>query len=376
MLKPWSYQEEYKKLRKKILYSLDKVFKSNNLFFGNELIKFEKAFLKKNKSKYGVAVKNGTEALIIALKCLNIGFGDEVITVSNTAIPTVSAIRSVGAIPKFVDINDNYLINVSLIEKKISKKTKAIIAVHLYGQSCDMTNINKIAKKNNLKVIEDCAQAQGAMHKNINVGNFGDIGCFSFYPTKILGAYGDGGFLTTKNNNLFKKLRRIRFYGIEELNPKNKYNNKYYAFEDGINSRLDEVQAAILNIKINYLNNYIKRRQTIAKIYDNKLKNTNLVLPKIFYKNNHTYHLYVVRHKERNKILKKLIKKGLELKINYPYPIHKMKAYNNNSKNNYDLSKTEKFSKEIFSLPIYPEIKKKDLLYIIKLIKSTLNSVN
>ena len=165
MIKAWSYQKEYTFLRKKILQSLDKVFKSNKLFFGKELETFEKNFIKKNKSKYGVGVKSGTEALIIALKTLNISNKDEVITVSNTAIPTVSAIKAVGANVKFVDVNEYYLMNIDDLKKKITKKTKAIIAVHLYGQSCDMTKICAIAKKNNIKVIEDCAQAHGAQHK-------------------------------------------------------------------------------------------------------------------------------------------------------------------------------------------------------------------
>ena len=238
MIKPWSYEKEYRFLRKKILRSLDNVFKSNKLFFGNELEAFEKEFIKINKSKYGLGVKSGTEALIIALKALNISNNDEVITVSNTAIPTISAIKAVGAEVKFVDVNEYYLMSTDDLEKKITKNTKIIIVVHLYGQSCDMSKICKIAKKYNIKVIEDCAQAHGATYKDKFVGNFGDIGCFSFYPTKNLGAYGDGGFITTNNFNLYKKIRRIRYYGIEQLNPKNKFNNKYYSFEDGINSRL------------------------------------------------------------------------------------------------------------------------------------------
>ena len=261
MIKPWSYEVEYKLLSKKILNSIDRVFKSNQLFFGKELNKFEKTFIKKNKSKFGVGVKSGTEALIIALKALNISNNDEVITVSNTAIPTIAAIKSVGAKVKFVDVDEYYLMNTDDLKKTITKKTKAIIAVHLYGQSCDMSKICLLAKKNKIKVIEDCAQAHGAKHKNIFVGNFGDIGCFSFYPTKNLGAYGDGGFLTTKNLLLYEKMRRIRFYGIEQLKPKNKFNKKYYSFENGINSRLDEIQSSILNLKIAYFHKNLSKKK-------------------------------------------------------------------------------------------------------------------
>ena len=251
MIKTWSFVEEYKDFRKKILNSIDKTLKSGELFFGKQLEQFEKNFLKYNKFKYGIAVGSGTDALLIALKTLGIGDnkGDEVITVSNTAIPTVSAIKSAGAKAVFVDIGNDYLIDVNKIQKYINKNTKAIIPVHLYGQSCDIEKICKIAKKNNLKVIEDCAQAQGAKFNNKYVGSFGDIGCFSFYPTKILGAYGDGGFISTNSIKLFQKARRIRFYGIEQLINKNKFFKKYYANEHGVNSRLDEVQAAILNIK-------------------------------------------------------------------------------------------------------------------------------
>ena len=181
---------------------------------------FDANFIKKYKAKYGVAVGSGTDALFIALKSLGIKNGDEVITAANTAIPTISAIRNVGAIPKLVDIGDDYLIDVSKIRKEISKKTKAIIPVHLYGQTCNMDEINKISKRYKLKIIEDCAQSQGSKFKNKYCGTLGELGCFSFYPTKILGAYGDGGFILTNDYDLYKKIKRIRFYGIETLDKK------------------------------------------------------------------------------------------------------------------------------------------------------------
>ena len=369
MIKPWSYEKEYSFLRKKILCSLDTVFKSNKLFFGKELEKFEKNFIKMNESNFGLGVKSGTEALIIALKALNISNNDEVITVSNTAIPTISAIKAVGADVKFADINEHYLIDVDDLKKKITKKTKAIIAVHLYGQSCDMTKICSIAKKNKIKVIEDCAQAHGAQHKNIFVGNFGDVGCFSFYPTKNLGAYGDGGFVTTKNLALYKKIRRIRYYGIEQLNPKNKFNNKYYSSEDGINSRLDEVQSSILNLKIKYLKKNLAKKRKLASIYNKYLNNKYLTLPKVHTDNKHTYHQYVVRSENREMVLKNLIKKNIYLNIIYPYPTHIMPPF----KKNIKLKKTEKYSKEIFSLPIYPNLSKNHQMKIIDSLNKTLS---
>ena len=372
----WNYKKEYSYLRKNILNSIDKVLKSGNIFFGNELKKFEHNFNKLNKSRYGLAVGSGTEALYIALKGFGIGHGDEVITVSNTAIPTASAITSTGATIKFVDINEDYLIDPKKILKKINKKTKAIIPVHLYGQSCDMDEINKIARKNRLKVIEDCAQAQGAMYKNKYVGTLGDVGCFSFYPTKILGAYGDGGFITAKSKKIFEKMRRIRFYGIESLNKKNKFFGKYYSNEQGINSRIDEMQLSILNIKLLQVNKFISKRIKIAKYYKDKLKNTSLILPNIGKNNKHVFHLFTVYHKKRNLIFKKLRKFGIKLNIYYPYPIHKMKSYKflkNNKK--LKLHVTEKMSQGIFSLPLYPEIPPGDLEKITKSLKSVLKSI-
>ena len=373
MIKAWSYTEEYKELRNKILKNIDKSLKSGNIFFGNELDKFEKLFIKKNKFKYGVAVGSGTDALYLSLLALGIGVGDEVITVSNSAIPTVSAIKSSGASIKFVDVDENYLIDPKKIEKKISNKTKAIIPVHLYGQSCDMDKICLIAKKYNLKIIEDCAQAQGARYKNKFVGSFGDTGCFSFYPTKILGAYGDGGFISTSSWSLYKKLKRLRFYGIEQNDKKNRFNKKYYANNHGTNSRISELQAAILNIKLPKVNKWIDKRRYIAKTYMRHLKNTNLVLPNEKKNCKHVFHLFVVYHPKRNLIIKKLKKNKILVNINYPFPIHKMKAYKNSTNsNNKNLINTEKFSKGIFSLPLYPKLKINDVTKISNVLKTIL----
>ena len=252
MIQYWNYLNEYKIEKKNFLYTINKVFNSGTLLLGDELKKFEKNYCKFNKSKFGLGVANGTDALFIALKSLGIGKDDEVITVSNTAIPTVAAIVNTDAIVKFVDIGKDFLIDTSKISNLINKKTKAIIVVHLFGQMCEMDAVMKVAKKYKLKVIEDCAQATGAMYKGKKAGTVGDVGCHSFYPTKILGAYGDGGFLTTNNKSLFEKMHRYRFYGIDTLGVNKKWQNKYYSIDKGINSRLSEVQSIILNlIKIN-----------------------------------------------------------------------------------------------------------------------------
>jgi len=376
MINFWSYKSEYKRLNNKFLRSIDTSLKRGNVFFGDELKKFEKNFLKKNKSKYGAAVGSGTEALIIALKSLNIGYGDEVITVSNTAIPTVSAIVNVGATPKYVDIGKDYLMDYKKIQILINSKTKAIIPVHLYGQSCNMDLINQIAKKNKLKVIEDCAQAQGAKFRNKFVGTFGDLGCFSFYPTKILGAYGDGGFVITKNINLFKRIKRLRFYGIETINKKNKFFNDYYAQENGINSRLDEIQSSILNIKLKYLDQNISKRRKIANYYINQLKKTSLTLPKENSKCKHVYHLFTVHHPRGNFIMNQLIKKKIQSRKIYPHLIHKMKAYSHLTKvGRNKLNNTEILNKGIFCLPLYPDLNTKDIRKIIYNLKKILSNL-
>jgi len=366
MIKSWDYKKEYNHLKKDILRAVDTVLKSGNLFFGNELSKFEKNFLKINDSKYGVAVGSGTDAIYLSLKALNIGRNDEVITVANTAIPTVSAIRNTGASVKFIDVGKDYLIDVSKIEKSITKKTKAIIPVHLYGQSCDMENLIKIGKKYNVKIIEDCAQAQGATFKKKKVGALGITGCFSFYPTKILGAYGDGGFITTNDRKLYLKIRRLRFYGMEQMDSSKWWNKKYFAVENGTNSRLSEIQASILNIKIKYINEFIKKRRKIAKMYDNGITNSEIIKPFENKNNKHVYHLYVVTSNNRDSILKIMKKNKINLGIQYPYPIHKMLAYQNSKYTNLD--NTEKFSKRIFSLPIYPTLEEQKIKKIINIL--------
>ena len=377
MIKTWSYKEEYIKNRKTILKAIDKTLFSGNLFFGNQLKKFENSFIKQNKSRYGVAVGSGTDALIIALKALGIGknFNDEVITVSNTAIPTASAIISAGAKPIFVDIGNDYLINTLKIKKAINKNTKAIIPVHLYGQACKMDEIMKIAKRYKLKIIEDCAQAQGAKFKNKLVGTFGDFGCFSFYPTKILGAYGDGGFVTTNSFKMFQKIKRLRFYGIEQNDKKNKFNRIYYSNEHGLNSRLDEIHSSILNIKIKQVKKFIRKRCQLAKIYNKELSNTSLLLPKENVNCKHVYHLYTVYHPKRAKIIKELERKKIKINIYYPYPIHKMKGYLSKKNKDSELPKTNNAYKGIFSLPLYPELKIKNLKKIIKILKQILIKV-
>ena len=374
MIKFWSYEREYKKYKKSILYNIDKTINKGNVFFGEQIKQFEKNFIKKYKAKYGIAVGSGTDALLISLKTLNLKPGDEVITAANTAIPTISAIINAGGKPKLVDIGEDYLIDVKKIEKAITKKTKAIIPVHLYGQMCDMDTIQKIVKKNKIIIIEDCAQSQGAKFKNKFAGTFGKFGCFSFYPTKILGGYGDGGFILTNDFKSFKQIKRIRFYGIETI-EKTKFKNKYYSNENGVNSRLDEIQSSILNFKLKKIDAFIQRRKQIAKDYIFNLSSTDLKLPLANNNNDHVYHLFTVYHPKGNIIKKKLNKLKIQTRTIYPYPIHKMKAYSKIIKDKKNLKNSEKKSRGIFCLPLYPELKKQEINKVCIALKSIIKRI-
>lgn len=374
MIAFWSYKNEYNKYNSKLNNFFNQTLKSGQIFFGQNLKKFEYNFIRKYKSKYGIAVGSGTDALLISLMSLHLKKNDEIITASNTAIPTISAIVNSGAKPVLVDINEDYLIDTDKIEKKITKKTRAIIPVHLYGQSCDMNKIIKIAKKYKLEIIEDCAQSQGAKFKNKFVGTFGSFGCFSFYPTKILGGYSDGGFILTNNYKYYSAIKKIRFYGIDTVDKKNKFYNKYYSNLNGINSRLDEINSKILDFKLKKIDYFISRRRFIANIYNSELRNTKLILPYMNKDKFDVFHLYTVYHKKRDLIIKKLLKQKIQTRIIYPYPIHKMKGYSFLfKKEKYKISETK--SKGIFSLPLYPELDIKKVKIICKKLRKILLSI-
>ena len=372
MIRFWSYEREYKRYKNSILNIIDKTIRKGNIFFGQQIDSFEKNFIKKYKARYGIAVGSGTDALLISLKTLNLKPGDEIITAANTAIPTISAIINAGGTPKLVDIGEDYLIDPNKINKAITKKTKAIIPVHLYGQMCDMDRINKIAKKNKIIIIEDCAQSQGAKYKDKYAGTIGKFGCFSFYPTKILGAYGDGGFILTNNYEAFKQIKRIRFYGIETI-ENTKFKNQYYSNENGMNSRLDEIQSSVLNFKLRKVNEFIKKRKALAKIYLKMLSETNLILPKEKLNSSHVYHLFTVYHPKAKLIKNKLKRLNIQTRSIYPYPIQNMKAYSKIIKNKKDLKNSNKKSKGIFCLPLYPELKRTEVIKISKILKRILS---
>ena len=350
--------QSYKENKRAFDRVIIKTLVDGSYILGENVKRFEKNFSNYLNTKYSIAVANGTDAIHLGLRSLNIGKGDEVIVPSHTAIGTVYAVEMSGAKVVFADIEkDFFTIDPKSIKKKITKKTKAIICVHLYGQSCDLKNIVKLAKNNNLSLIEDCSQAHGAKYQRKKVGNFGTLSCFSLYPTKNLGAFGDAGIITTNNKKVDKKLKLLRQYGWNE-SRKSKHM--------GWNSRMDEIQAAILNIKIKKLDFNNKRRKEIAKIYNQNLNIKHIEVPKIRNVNDHVFYLYVIKCKKRNQLKKFLKNNGVNTGIHYLIPVHKEKTY---IKQNIKLEETEKVPKEVLSLPCYPELKLKDQEKVINLIK-------
>ena len=377
MIKVWNYVKEFENEKEEIYEAITDVLTSGCLVFGKNLENFENEFAKYCDSTRGIGVGNCTDAIFIALKAMDVGPGDEVITVSNTAVPTVAAIHATGATTKFVDINqESYSMDVNLLEAAVSDKTKCIVCVHLYGQCVDMDAVNEIAKKYGLLVLEDCAQAHGAKYKGRKAGSLGNVAAFSFYPTKVLGAYGDGGMIVTSDDKLADRIERMRFYGMERKKMSSgHWNGKYYSLEHGYNSRLDELHAAILLKKMNHLDDYVSRRREIAKEYDKELKDSTLVLPIENEDNDHIYYVYVVRHPKRDKIIQELKNKDIHVNISYPWPIHTMKGYESLGYTDGDLPTTESLSSQIFSLPMYPTLEDEEQEYVIKTLKDILRDL-
>lgn len=357
MIKVWDYLNEMNEEKDEIFSAIEDVLNSGWLILGEQVKAFEEEFASYCDCKYGVGVANATDGLFLALRALGISEGDEVITVSNTAVPTVSAIVAAGARPVFVDVDPvTALMDVKLIEDLISTKTRCILPVHLFGQCVDMHPLLEIAKKHKLKILEDCSQSHGASYKGIKCGSFGDASVFSFYPTKPLGTYGDGGIVLCQDESINEKLRSLRFYGMKQT---------YFALEDGYNSRLDELHAAILRKKLLHLDKYIERRRQIASIYNERLADTSLVLPHEKEYNSHVYYVYVVSHENRDSIMEKLKARNIFLNISYPWPIHTMPPYKKYLRPGQSLNHTEFLSKRIFSLPMYPGLENEKLDYII-----------
>lgn len=357
---------QYKKIKKQINKAIFETIKNGNFILGENVKRLEEKIAGLVGTKYSIGVNSGTDALFLSLKALGIKNGDEVITTPFSFIATAEAIANTGAKPVFVDIDPKtFNIDVLKIKRATTKKTKAIIPVHLYGQMADMKEIIKIAKKHKLFVIEDAAQAIGAKQK-INgkwemAGGVGHIGCFSFFPTKNLGAFGDGGMVTTNDKNLAEKIKLLRNHGATK---------KYYHETLGISSRLDELQAAILLAKFPYLSAWNKKRHNITKFYDKNLRNVgDIILPELLKNNYHIYHQYTIRTEHRDELKEYLEKNAIPTAIHYPLSLHLQPLFKNLGYKQGICPEAEKASKEVLSLPIYPELGLNEQKFVIKAIK-------
>jgi dTDP-3-amino-2,3,6-trideoxy-4-keto-D-glucose/dTDP-3-amino-3,4,6-trideoxy-alpha-D-glucose/dTDP-2,6-dideoxy-D-kanosamine transaminase len=345
----WDYLAEYRNERLDLLDAVETVFDSGQLVLGASLRGFESEFAAYHGVEHCVGVDNGTNAIKLGLQALGVGPGDEVITVSNTAAPTVVAIDATGATPVFVDVHeDDFLMDTDQIAAAITERTRCLLPVHLYGQCVDMAPVERLAAEHGLSVLEDCAQAHGARQGGAIAGTTGDVAAFSFYPTKVLGAYGDGGATLTSDESVARRLRRLRYYGMDE---------RYYTLETPAhNSRLDEVQAEILRRKLKRLDTYTAARRAIAQRYAEGLSDTGLTLPRTVPGNEHVYYVFVVRHPRRDDILERLKAYDIHLNISYPWPVHTMTGFAHLGYRTGSLPVTEKLATEIFSLPMYPAL--------------------
>lgn len=361
-------KRQYEQLREQIDRATREVYESSWFILGQQVKCFEVNFAKYCDAKYAVGVGSGTEALHLALLACGVQPGDEVITVANTCVPTLSAVSFAGAVPVFVDIDEKtFTINPALIEERITPKTRAILPVHLYGQCADMKPILEIAHKYGLAIVEDCAQAHGSLYEGCMAGTIGDIGAFSFYPSKNLGAFGDGGLVLTNDETIVQTVLKLRNYGQEK---------RYYHSIKGFNSRLDELQAAILNAKLPYLNDWNQRRRQIAKLYHQAFSQLGICCPLETPERFHVYHLYVLRVRERERFQKLLAEKGVATLIHYPIPVHWQESYTECRVQSKYLPITERLAGEIVSLPLYPELIDEEVEYVIKTVLDTYQQVN
>ncbi|MEU3950502.1 DegT/DnrJ/EryC1/StrS family aminotransferase [Streptomyces sp. NPDC029526] len=350
----WDYLAEYEAERDDILDAVQQVFASGRLVLGESVRGFEAEFAAYHGLPHCTGVDNGTNAVKLALEACGVCPGDEVITVSNTAAPTVVAIDGTGATPVFVDVRaEDHLMDTDLVEAAVTARTKAIVPVHLYGQCVDMEPLLRIARTHGLRIVEDCAQAHGARRDGRLAGTAGDASAFSFYPTKVLGAYGDGGAVLTADEDVDRAMRRLRYYGMEDV--------YYVERTPGHNSRLDEVQAEILRRKLTRLDTYIADRRAIAERYAQGLGDLcgsgGLELPAITEGNEHVYYVYVVRHPRRDEVIRRLRERyDIALNISYPWPVHTMRGFAHLGVEQGSLPVTEELARRIFSLPMYPSL--------------------
>jgi len=355
-------RKQYLPLKEEILAGFAKVLDGMHLFLGENTQALEKEFAQVCGVDYGFAVSDGTTALHLILRALDIGPGDEVITVSHTFIATTEAILLAGATPVFVDIDhQTCLMDPNQIEKRITPRTKAILPVHLYGQTVPMIPILEIAARHGLKVIEDACQAHGARYHNRVAGSMGDAAAFSFYYSKNLGGYGEGGFITTNDPDLARKLKMIRDHGSEV---------RYYHDMLGFNARPDELQAVVLRAKLPHLHDWNNKRRELAALYNQLLENTPVRVPVVAPQNLPVYHLYVIQTPQRDELQAYLKEKGVFTGIHYPVPVHLQKALSKFGNKVGDLPVTEAVVKSILSLPMYAELEEWEVVYITDCIKA------
>ncbi len=359
-------KRQYAKIGKEIEKEVLEVLASGSYILGKHNKALQSEFAAFVGTKYSVGLNSGTDALHLALRALNIGRGDEVITTAFTFVATASAIGLAGATPVFVDINEKtFNIDPDKIEAAITPKTKAIIPVHLYGQPAEMDKIMDIAKRHNLKVVEDCCQAIGAEYKGQKVGTFGDFGCFSFYPTKNLGGMGDGGMITCNDEALFNRILALRNHGGAI---------RYYHDELGVNSRLDEIQAAILRVKMNYINDWNKARRENAYRYNELFaKYPEIETPTEVDNSYCVYHQYTIKIENRDEVHKLLQENGIGAMIYYPVPLHLQKLHKDLGYKEGDLPKTEKDTKLVMSLPMFPELTEEEQKTVVDTVIKCLN---
>ena len=348
-------------IKDQLLAAIERVIDHGQFVLGPEVQEFESRFAQFCKVKYAIGVGNGTDAIILALKALGIGPGDEVISVSNTFISTISSIALVGAKPVLVDVRGDYNIDPELIEKAITKNTKAILPVHLTGRPADMDSIMGIAEKHGLKVIEDCAQAVGAEYKGKRVGTFGDIGCFSLHPLKTLNACGDGGVIVTNDEQAYEMLRALRNNGMKGRDECIVWSS---------NSRLDSIQAAMLLVKLDHFEKWTEKRIENAKFYKEAFSKSNVVrFPVDQPHEKGVYHTFVIQADGRDALSSFLAEKGIGTKIHYSVPVHLQPAARHLGYKKGDLPMTEQQSENILSLPVHPELRHEDLKYIVQSIE-------
>ena len=352
MINYFDYIPGYLQIKDEIEKAIRRVIDSGQLILGPEVRAFEREFAAYTGVHGAVGVGSGTDALVLALQALGISPGDEIITVANGGVPPVAAIRAIGAVPRFVDVDPGTLLmDRTLLETALTDRTRCILPVHLYGQPAPMYPILEFAAAHKLRVVEDCAQAHGSFYDGRHVGGFGDIGCFSFYPTKNLGAFGDGGLCVTDDPALEEHLRMLRFYG---------FRNDRHAHCDGINSRLDELQAAILRVKLRHLSDAIETRREIARTYRNSLAGSSFRLTGEAKDGTHAYHLFVIRTPDRTQAIDALNRAAIGYGIHYPEPVHLMEAYRHLGGMQGDLPVTEAACDSVISLPIYPGLSLSD----------------